>query len=165
MRLALADLGRERDRIEALEQPDLGEELSHQRRRVEGVRDQADREPSRAQRVDQLEHRWLEVMRRAPHPVLGHDEAAHSVIVPACAERAEERRDLGRVVDLVLPLADEEWQQLPAVGVGEVRLRGRSGAEGGEAANMPLDEQLRIEFPGDQGVAPVEEDCPDHRGG
>ena len=27
---------------------------------------------------------------------------------------------------------------------------------------MPLDEPLRIEFPGDQGVAPVEEDCPDH---
>ena len=101
-------------------------------------------------------------MGRAPDPVLGHDEAAHRVRRPLRAERGEERADLGRVVELVLPLADEERQQLPAVGVGEGRLRGRSGAEGGKAANVPLDEQLRIEFPGDQGVAPVEEDCPDH---
>ena len=63
VRLALADLGRERDRIEPLEQPDLGEQLSHQRRRVEGVRDQADLEPVRSQRVDQLDDGRLEVMR------------------------------------------------------------------------------------------------------
>ena len=50
-------------------------------------------------------------------------------------------------------------------GIGEGLLRGRSRSEGVEAAHMPLDEPLRIEFPGDQGVAPVEEDGPDHRGG
>ncbi len=104
-------------------------------------------------------------MGRAPDPVLGHDEAADRVRVPLRAKRVEERADLGRVVDLVLPLADEQRQQLPAVGVGEGRLRGRSRSEGVEAANVALDEQLRIEFPGDQGVAPVEEDGPDHRGG
>ena len=83
MRLALADLGRERDRIEALEQPDLGEELPHQRRRVERIRDQADLQARRSQRVDHLDDGGLEVMRRAPDPVLGHDEAAHRVrVVP-----------------------------------------------------------------------------------
>ena len=106
--------------------------------------------PSARERVDHVDYRSLQAMGRAPDPVLGHDEAAHSVIVPVGVERAEERPDLGRVVDLVLPLADEERQQLPAVGVGEGRLRGRTGAEGSEATNVPLDEQLRIEFPGDQ---------------
>ena len=114
MRLPLADLGRQRDRIKAVEQPDLGEELPHQYRRVEGVRDQAHLQPSGPQRVDQLDDGGLEVMGGAPDPVLGHHEATNRTRIPACPERREEGSDLGRVVQLILPLADEERQQLPA---------------------------------------------------
>ena len=127
VRLPLADLGRERDRIEALEQPDLGEELAHQRRRVE-ERSRPGRPSARAPAARRSARRRPargdgSGARPGARPPRSDSPLLHRFAAPS---DAKQRRDLGRVVELVLPLADEQRQQLLGVGVGEVRLRRRA---------------------------------------
>jgi hypothetical protein len=86
MGLALADLRRDGDRVEAFEQPELREQLPRQRGRVEQVRGEPDPEAAPPQGVEKRESRGLEPVGRPPDQLLRGEKAIDSPAVGVGAE-------------------------------------------------------------------------------
>ena len=167
-RLPLADLGRQRDRVEPLEQADLGEELTHQLRWVEERSRQARPSDPRSRSVSiSSSDARLELVMGTPDEVLGDDEAVHRIRVGVRrrATRAAAAISVG-VVDLVLPLGpSRRGRACSAEGLGEDRLaraRRRRTPRGRECGPR---RRARSRTPRRRGCCPSRRRLPGSRGG
>ena len=133
-------------------------------RRVEDVRDQADLEVARAQRVEERVRGVAHAPRGRPRRVLGLEEARQPVLVGLDTELGEQLPDESRVLDLLdRPGREDAREVLLAETRCHLAVVGRRiRSERGEPGLPPSVEQLLLEDEVVERVAPVEKhgvDC------
>jgi hypothetical protein len=133
---------------------------------VERVRDEPDLETAVTKRLEERHRRRSELARRCPGGVLGLEEATELVLGWLEPELAEELAHEARILELLERPGHPEERLVPLPEVRGDRVRGREpvAPDRLEPGPLPRRDELGVVREPHQGVAPVEEDRPNHAG-